>query len=99
LPTSDIPSSNRFCIAETEAFQKQRKRNPDLRRVYRKIREFVYPMLRENPFFGPNIKRLRGDLSDFYRYRIGDYRLFYTIQEEELLVVVVKLKHRQSAYE
>jgi mRNA interferase RelE/StbE len=75
---SPISSSN-YRIAETDTFRKQLNKNRDYQRIYRKIRDYVYPLLRENPFFGPNIKHLRGDLSEFYRYRIGDYRLFYTI--------------------
>jgi mRNA interferase RelE/StbE len=98
LPTNDTPSSNRFRIAESDGFQKQLKKNPDLRRIYKKITEFVYPLLRDNPFYGPNTKRLRGNWSDFYRYRLGDYRLFYTINEDDIVVVVVKLEHRKSAY-
>jgi len=74
------------------------KKNPDLKRIYKKITEYVYPLLRENPYYGPNIKRLRENLSEFYRYRIGDYRLFYAINEDEIVVVIVKLEHRRSAY-
>ena len=100
MKKSDTPSSSsgRFRIAETESFQKQLKKNPELKRVYRKIREYVYPLLRENPYYGPNIKRLRENLSEYYRYRIGDYRLFYSIDDDEVIVIVVKLGHRQSAY-
>lgn len=60
--------------------------------------EVVYPMLRREPHFGPNIKRLKGEFSDFYRYRIGDYRLFYTIEETDVVVVVADLRSRQEAY-
>jgi mRNA interferase RelE/StbE len=100
LPTNDTPSSNsdRFRIAETDGFRKQLKKNPDLKRIYKKISEFVYPLLRENPYYGPNIKRLRENFSDFYRYRIGNYRLFYAINDDEIVVLIVKLEHRQSAY-
>ena len=56
-------------------------------------------MLRREPHFGPNIKRLKGEFSEFYRYRVGDYRLFYAIEEDKVLVVVVDLRTRQSAYD
>ena len=101
MPTSDTPSSNsrQFRIAETDGFRKQLKKNPGLKRIYKKISEYAYPLLRENPYYGPNIKRLRENLSDFYRYRIGEYRLFYAINEDEIVVVIVKLEHRKSAYQ
>ena len=66
--------------------------------MYRRIVEVVYPMLRREPHFGPNIKRLRGEFSEFYRYRVGDHRLFYTIEEENVIVVVADLRPRQDAY-
>ena len=85
-----------FQIAESKTFQKVRnKMNPKL---YAKIKDIVYPQLRSNPFFGINIKKLKGDFDSYYRFRIGNYRLFYLIENEKVLVVIVDLKHRQSAY-
>ncbi|NBF39151.1 MAG: type II toxin-antitoxin system mRNA interferase toxin, RelE/StbE family [Spirochaetes bacterium] len=98
MPTGTTPSSSNYRIAETDTFRKQLNKNRDYQRIYRKIRDYVYPLLRENPFFGPNIKHLRGDLSEFYRYRIGDYRLFYTIDMDTVIVFVVRLDHRKDAY-
>jgi len=93
-----LSSEARFRIAETDSFRKQLKKNPDLHPTYRRITEYVYPLLRENPYFGPNIKRLRHEFSGLYRYRVGDYRLFYSIDEGQVLVIVVRLEHRKSAY-
>ena len=85
-----------FSIAETKTFAKARAKLPS--RLYEKIRDIIYPELRRNPFFGPNIRKLRGHLEPYYRYRVGNYRLFYLIEEEKVLVVVVDLRHRQGAY-
>ena len=98
MPKKTTPSSSSFRIAETRTFEKQLRTNPEYQRIYRKIREYVYPVLRDNPFFGPNIKHLRGELSEFYRYRIGDYRLFYTVDQEKVIVFVIRLDHRKDAY-
>ena len=85
-----------FQIAETKGFTKRKESiAPEL---YEKIKSVVYPQLRRNPYFGPNIKKLKGELSPYYRFRIGDYRLFYLIEAEKVLVAVVDLKHRQNAY-
>ena len=67
-------------------------------RYYPKIKENIYSALRVTPFFGPNIKRLKGELSSIYRYRIGDYRLFFTIDSEKNLVFVLDFTHRKDAY-
>jgi mRNA interferase RelE/StbE len=85
-----------FQIAETKGFEKRKESiAPEL---YEKIRDVVYPQLRKNPYFGPNIKKLKGKLAPYYRFRIGDYRLFYLIEADKVLVAVVDLKHRQGAY-
>lgn len=34
----------------------------------------------------------------FFRIRVGDYRVIYTIEEERLLVLVVRVRHRRDAY-
>ena len=90
--------STDYSIAETASFQKVFSKNRSLAPLYRKIHDVVYPALRREPHFGPNIKRLKGDFSDFYRYRVGDYRLFYTIDEDQIIVAVVDLRSRQDAY-
>lgn len=90
--------SSEYSIAETAGFQKAIKKNKSVASVYEKIRSVVYPVLRREPHFGPNIKRLKGEYSDFYRYRVGDYRLFYTIDESQVIVVVADLRSRQQAY-
>lgn len=43
-------------------------------------------------------KYLKGNLSDFWRYRVGDYRLICTIEEDELIVLVVEIGHRKEVY-
>ena len=81
-----------FDVAETKTFVKSKQKiNP---KVYKKIQDIVYPQLRKNPYFGANIKRLKGDLSPYYRYRIGSYRLFYLIDDSKVVVVIVDLKYR-----
>jgi mRNA interferase RelE/StbE len=90
--------SERFRIAETETFSKLIAQNNNLSRIYKKITDYVYPILRQNPFFGPNIKRLKGELSAYHRYRIGDYRLFYKVDNEQVIVFIIDLVPRKSAY-
>lgn len=36
---------------------------------------------------------------DRYRVRQGNYRIIYSIQDEQLVVVVVKVGHRREVYE
>lgn len=88
---------SKFKIAETKSFTKRKKRIDT--KLYRKIVNIVYPQLRQNPYFGTNIKKLKGEFEGYYRFRIGAYRLFYLIEAEKIIVVVVDLRHRQNAYQ
>lgn len=86
-----------FQIAETKNFQKQK--NKIDQKIYTKIVNTVYPQLKENPFFGTNIKKLKGEFEGYYLYRVGNYRLFYLIEDEKVLVIVTTIKHRQNSYD
>jgi mRNA interferase RelE/StbE len=86
-----------FNIAEAETFSRSIIQ-PEYKKIYEKIKNYVYPQLKLNPYFGNNIKRLKGEWKDTYRYRIGDYRLFYTIDAGKLLVFVLDIKRRNDAY-
>ncbi len=86
-----------FQIAEAKTFEKQKKHIDS--KLYSKIKNIVYPQLRPNPFHGANIKKLKGEFEGYYRYRVGNYSLFYLIENEKVLVVIFNLKHRNNAYE
>ena len=43
-------------------------------------------------------RALRGELSEYWRYRIGDYRLVCEIQDDVLTVLVVRVAHRSKVY-
>ncbi len=89
-----------FCIFETEEFSKKfKKLSPaDARFLRRKLDFFVYPQLKSEPFWGSNIKKLRGYDPDTWRYRIGEFRLFYIIDQEEQAVYILTIDDRKDAY-
>lgn len=41
---------------------------------------------------------LKGTLSEFWRYRVGSYRLYAEIQDEKVTVLIVKVGHRRDVY-
>ena len=85
-----------FTIAQTREFEKSIKKLDA--KIYTKIKNIVYPQLRKNPFFGPNIKKLKGEYEGVYRYRLGNYRLFYIIENKKVIVIVTSISHRKDAY-
>ena len=88
---------NEFQIAETDTFVSKLS-DPKFSKVYKKISDYVYPQLRENPFFGSNIKKLKGDFEGLYRYRVGNYRIFYKIENNQVLVIILDIDDRKDAY-
>ena len=61
----------------------------------KKILEAIKTKLVNDPYIG---KKLVGDLSSFYRYRVSDYRIIYEILEDEIVLVAIKIKHRKDVY-
>lgn len=43
-------------------------------------------------------ERLHGTLSEFWRYRVGDYRIICSLEHERLLVIVLRIGHRREIY-
>lgn len=65
--------------------------------IQRRIKKLILEIQElENP-------RLRGkglgaNLSGFWRYRVGDYRLICKISDEELIILIVDINHRREVY-
>ena len=64
---------------------------PDRRRISEKIDSLA----EELPSL--EITKLKGD-NPFHRIRVGDYRIIYEIQDEVLVILIVKVGHRKDIY-
>ncbi|HEY0951778.1 type II toxin-antitoxin system RelE/ParE family toxin [Nocardioides sp.] len=86
-------SERRYRIEVTPAAARQlRKLEPQIaRRVQGAIE-----MLAVDPR-PPASRPLRGRPG--HRVRVGDYRLLYTVQDDVLIVVVIRLGHRRDVYD
>jgi len=89
-----------YRIFETAQFQKDLKRLSPQREssLATKLNQYCYPQLKKEPHFGPNIKRLKGWDPPTWRYRIGDWRFFYEIEERDKIVFMLAIEHRREAY-
>lgn len=45
----------------------------------------------------PGVIKLQGN-ADYYRVRVGDYRIVYSIIDQELKILVLSLGHRRDIY-
>jgi len=41
---------------------------------------------------------LKGNLKGLYRYRIGEYRVIYVIDQAEKKIIILKVNHRRKIY-
>ena len=76
-----------------------RSAEKDLRRIDRPRVASVYQAmerLAEDPRPHGSKKLVGADRT--YRIRVGDYRIVYEIEDEALVVLVIRVAHRREAY-
>ena len=88
-------------MAEGQRWQVLLARQPEkiLRRLPRRLLQRVeraIESLSENPR-PHSCKRLVGH-RDLYRVRVGDWRIIYALEDDRLIVLVVKIAPRGRAY-
>ena len=54
--------------------------------------------MKDNPFYGKDIKKLRGELAGRYRLRVGRYRVVYRVDEQEKAVIIEDFGAREKIY-
>ncbi|MGM0569021.1 MAG: type II toxin-antitoxin system RelE family toxin [Elusimicrobiota bacterium] len=91
---------NKFRIFETDRFLKDLKKDfgGQRKQIKSKLSSYAYTQLKKNPYFGKNIKKLKNYNPETWRYRIGNYRFFYTINEDKKLVIMLTIDKRGNAY-
>ncbi len=91
---------DKFRIFETKQFQ--RDLNQDFsgqqERIKTKLTSYVYPQLKQNPYFGKNIKKLVDYKPQTWRYRISGYRFFYEIDDYKKIVFMISADNRAETY-
>jgi mRNA interferase RelE/StbE len=64
---------------------------PDRKRVSEKIDSLAEKLP------NPDITKMKGN-NPFHKVRIGNYRIIYEIQDDVLLILIVKIGHRKDIY-
>lgn len=44
-------------------------------------------------------KALKGNLKEYWRYRVGDYRILADINDDEIKIIIFNVGHRREIYE
>ena len=89
-----------YRIFETEEFLRSLDRLPEADACFlrAKLTSLAYPQLRQMPFFGPNVRKLRGYSPETWRYRVGRYRVFFCVDDTEKIVFILSVDKRKDAY-
>lgn len=68
-------------------------------RAHQKIIKEKLLILAKNPeVLKNNIKRLGGIKDDYYRLRVGNYRVIFKKEEKQLIIIIVRIGHRKEIY-
>ena len=78
----------RSALKEYEYLQKQN------RNVFEKVKIVIHG-LAEDPTQG---KPLKFSLKGHWSYRLGSYRIIYTIEHKKLVVLILDIGHRREIY-
>ena len=77
---------------DTRAIKELKKLpNEIAKRIVKKISD----VLILNPHSGES---LQGKFKGFYRYRAGDYRVIYRLEENVVVILVLRIAHRKDSY-
>lgn len=82
-----------FDIVFTTSAEKELENLPvvEIHRVLLKIEN-----LSDNPK-PPGVKKLKGK-TGLWRIRSGNYRIIYSILKNELIIEIIRIRHRKEAY-
>lgn len=80
---------------EAKAVKQIKKLDPATRKL---IKSWIEKNLlnTENP--RQHGKGLTGSLSQYWRYRVGDYRILAEINDNEIIIIIVEVGHRREIY-
>jgi len=77
----------------------EKKAEKYLYKIPAKIRENIRERIRalaNNPH--PHYAASMQGYKDLYKFRVGDYRIIYTVRHSQLIVMVIDIEHRSKVY-
>jgi mRNA interferase RelE/StbE len=62
-----------------------------------RIKIFITKRLAVNPH--ETGEPLKGTLAGLWRARVGDYKIVYSIQKDQVFILIIKIGHRKNVYD
>jgi mRNA interferase RelE/StbE len=82
-----------YKLAIKKSARKELDNLPD--QIFLKVDKSILS-LKDNPFPYPQAKKLKGE--NKCRLRIGDYRVTYSIDEDQKTITIYRVRHRRDVY-
>ena len=64
--------------------------------VVRKAFDLIETVIAKDPYAG---KELKGKYNGLFSYRFSDYRIVYEIKKKQLIILVLRIRHRKNVYD
>ena len=64
--------------------------------VVRKAFDLIETLIAKDPYAG---KELKGKYNGLFSYRFSDYRIVYEIKKKQLIILVLRIRHRKNVYD
>lgn len=64
--------------------------------IQSRIKKSILEKLAVNPSLF--LESLTGDMIGYYKFRIGDYRLICSKEDDRLIIIIVEMGHRKEIY-
>ena len=80
---------------EAKAVRQIKKLDPATRKL---IRSWIEKNLLNTSDPKQHGKALSGTLSQYWRYRVGDYRILAEINDTEVVIIIIEIGHRREIY-
>ena len=64
--------------------------------MQKRIQQAINEKLLKNPY--NHLESLDGNFKNYYKFRVGDYRLICEKDGEKFIIIVIKIKHRKEVY-
>src|SRR4030065_224911 len=64
--------------------------------VEKAVENYIKEKISKDPYCG---NRLKGKYSSLWKYRVGDFRIIYTVKAGELKILIFRVRHRGCVYD
>lgn len=66
--------------------------------IQKQLKEKIILLATDPAQLKNNIKPLKGEFSGKFRLRVRDYRVIFRIEEEKVLIMIIRIGHRKEIY-